>query len=457
MGEAGSSARAFQYFLRLWAVAAFAHFVGNPPTLRIGGATGLLSLVALGTALSALAVLARPDWRGPAIALSALQIATGFLEAPILGNHQLIASLVSAVLLAALLTKEPWAAFAPGARGVILIGYSFAAFSKLNSGFFDPTHSCAVAYGNRWLESFLLPPVTPGSSLAMVPIWITAVTELVIPLLLLVPATRRWGVALGFGFHFLLSYDLGQHIYDFTSLLFALFSLFLPEVVLAQLGVLPRPRRLKPLMLALGLIAAAFVASALVPAEEGSYWLLTTGAWFLWAPWSVFLLWRTLRAVLRLGGTPQPLGKPTALAWAVMALTFFNGWTPYLELKTASGFNMYANLVTANGESNHFLIRKTAHLTEVQKERYVVLATGDEGLSKYVDAGWAIPRERLLHYLSQHPGAEATVQRVGSSAPEVLTFADGVALPWWRERFLLFRSLDVGSPPRCQLHWLPAY
>jgi hypothetical protein len=448
--------RAFQWFLRLWAVAAFAHFVGNPPTLRIGSATTALTLASLGTALAALAVLVRPNLRAPVAALGVLQVVTAVLEAPILGNHMVITALVALVLLAALTQPDAWAAFAPGGRAVILICYSFAAFAKLNSGFFDPTTSCAVIYGNRWLEGFHLPTLTPGGTLALVPIWLTTVVELLVPALILLPGTRRFGVALGFAFHFALSFDLQQHIYDFTALLFALFSLFLPDSVLQQLGDLPRPRRPRPVWLALGLTAAAFVAAAAVPAEEGSYWLLKTGAFLVWTPWAVWLLWRTVRAALR-SGPAQPLGRPGLVALAVMAVAFFNGLTPYLELKTASGYNMYANLVTANGDSNHFVIRRTAHLTQTQKEPFVVLSTPDEGLSKYVDAGWAIPQERLLHYLAVHPDAEVTVTRLGRDEQQTLTSRDGVALPWWKERFQLFRSLDVGSPARCQLHWLPAY
>ena len=449
--------RAFQWFLRLWAIAAFAHFVGNPPALRTGQVPLELTLVALVTALSALAVMVKPHLRGPVFALSVLEIATTLLEAPIVGNHQMIASLVSVVLLWAVFQKDPWAAFAPGGRGLILVGYGFAAFSKLNSGFFDPTTSCAVTYGNRWLQSFHLPTLAPGSALALVPIWMTAVVELAVPLLLLVPPTRRWGVGLAFVFHFFVSLDFRQHLYDFSALLFALFSLFLPDVVLLQLGQLPKPRPLRPLWLALGTLASVFVAAALLPPSRGSHWLLLDGPFLVWGPWATWLLARTLLAVVRLG-PEQPLGRPTPLAWAVIALAFLNGLAPYLELKTASSFNMYANLVTANGASNHFLIPRTAHLTDTQAEPYLVLSTTDEGLEQYVDAGWAIPRERLLDYLAQHPDAGVTVARLGREREERLSGAqDGVRLSWWKERFQVFRSVDVGSPARCQLQWLPAY
>lgn len=446
---------AFHWFLRLWAAAAFFHFVGNPPTLRIGGATGPLAATSLGVALAALLVLVKPNLRGAVGALAALQVTTALLEAPILGNHMVITALVALVLLGALTQKDAWAAFAPGARAVTIACYGFAAFSKLNSGFFDPFVSCALAYSNRWLSGFGLPLISAGGPMAMVAIVGTTVTELLIPVLFLIPATRRFGVALGFLFHFAVSYDFQQHIYDFTALLLALFSLFLPDLTLLQLGKLPQPKKPRPLQLAVGVIAVSFVIAAIIPPTEGSYRLIKDGPWVLWIPFSLWVVVRTLQAIRRLGPA-QPLGRPTAFAFAVLALAIFNGLTPYLELKTASGFNMYANLVTANGRSNHFLIPRTAQLSDAQAVRYQVLDSNDEGLAQYKDSGWWIPRERLLHYLAQRPGIEVQVAVNGGEFIK-LTSADGVALPWWKERFGLFRSLDSNEPPRCQLQWLPAY
>ena len=59
---------------------------------------------------------------------------------------------------------------------------------------------------------------------------------------------------------------------------------------------------------------------------------------------------------------------PGLAAWVLVAIVVANGLTPYLELKTALGFNMYANLVTVAGDSNHLVVRRTAHVLPVQDD-----------------------------------------------------------------------------------------
>ena len=61
----------------------------------------------------------------------------------------------------------------------------------------------------------------------------------------------------------------------------------------------------------------------------------------------------------------------------VPLLVVANGLTPYLELKTGFGWNMYANLRTADGETNHYLVPRTLPLTDEQDELVVILDSDD--------------------------------------------------------------------------------
>ena len=82
------------------------------------------------------------------------------------------------------------------------------------------------------------------------------------------------------------------------------------------------------------------------------------------------------RAAARPGGSvrvAQPdAPSPTSTCgvsgwmWVVPVLVVLNGLSPFLELRTAYAFNMYANLETAAGESNHFLVPRTLPLTDYQ-------------------------------------------------------------------------------------------
>ncbi len=444
---------AFNWFLRLWAVAIIAHIAGNPPGWRDAALAHPLGVVTLGLGAVAIAVLARPN-RVLGLSLAALTVASVVLEAPVVGNHWVVAGLVSVLMLVALLRPDPWAVFAPGARGILISFYAFAAFAKLNRGFFDPEVSCGVTYANQLLASFRLPEVPVGDWRAVSVAALTAMVELSIPILLLNRRTRYHGVLLGSVFHLFISFDLDQHFYDFSAVLVALFSLFLADDVLTIFGSPLRVRR--PTAVALGgLLGLIVVASVTVP-RRISFSLLDSWVFLLWIPWALFLIGRIWQLRRSRPNAAESWGRLGAVGAVLVALTVFNGLTPYLELKTGYGFNMYANLVTADGRSNHYLIPRTIPLTDVQRDPLIVLESSDPGLSRYVDSGWAIPRIQLLDYLVDHRSSSVTVTGVVSGGEVTLTGTDGVALPWWRDRFQLFRAIDLNDPPRCQLVWLPA-
>ena len=105
-----------------------------------------------------------------------------------------------------------------------------------------------------------------------------------------------------------------------------------------------------------------------------------------------------------LGPSPLPMRLPGAAAWVLVAVVVANGLTPYLELKTAYGFNMYANLVTVAGESNHFVVRDTLPLTDVQDHLLSVVETEDRRAA-------ALRRRGLPHPRAQSPGLPGSPPR----------------------------------------------
>ena len=102
-----------------------------------------------------------------------------------------------------------------------------------------------------------------------------------------------------------------------------------------------------------------------------------------------------------------------------MLIAVLNGLTPYTEVKTAYSFNMYANLVTSKGESNHFLVRSTWPLRNGYEGPVEILESSDEGLNAYRDEGYLVAYPQLRRYLSVRPDASLTYRRYG----EVVTLA----------------------------------
>ncbi len=151
---------------------------------------------------------------------------------------------------------------------------------------------------------------------------------------------------------------------------------------------------------------------------------------------------------------PCRCGCRGAAAWVLVAVVVANGLTPYLEVKTAVGFNMYANLVTVAGDTNHLVVRRTAHLSTVQDDLLEVVESEDDGLDVYADEGYLLPRRNLLDYLARHPGVSVVVR--DEDGERTLDSSDGVRLPLVVRKLFTFRAVDAEDPPRCQALWLPA-
>jgi hypothetical protein len=370
---------------------------------------------------------------------------------PMTGNHWLAAGLVSASVL---VTGSREERLFPAARLILVAFYSFAAFAKINTGFFDPEVSCAVFFANQNLESWGLPNIGANSYLARSTIWATVAIELAVVPLLLIRRTRYWGVLLGSVFHVLISFDLAQHFYDFTAVLLPLFALFLPETTLGTIRFAPEGVRdaIKKVLSSLVVaVSALLVLTASLPLTALSFRLLTLLPFLLWIPFA--LLW--LRWLFQLRPRPFAISWRTGFGGAVVvALAVVNGATPYTEVKTAYGFNMYANLVTAQGETNHLLISGTWPLRDGYEGPVEIVSSNDPGLRSYRELGYQIAHPQFQRYLAAMRGVEVTYRRHGQ---EVLVEETTITPrgPWWW-RFFPLRALDTQEPPRCQDVFLPA-
>ncbi|MGH8926318.1 MAG: hypothetical protein ACRDWA_17075, partial [Acidimicrobiia bacterium] len=213
-------------FARLYGVALVAHVVGNWGQPDVPSLVGLLNL---GVGIVGLGLTLWPR-RPLLLGASLLTVGSVLGEMPFTGNHWVVAALAGLVILA---TRADPDHYLPALRWIFIVFYGFAAFAKLNSGFFDPSVSCAVFYANQSLLGFGLGPLPEGSLLRALVVWATAGVELLILPLLLIRRTRYAGVVLATVFHILISFDLNQHFYDFSSILIALLVCFLPDEAVA--------------------------------------------------------------------------------------------------------------------------------------------------------------------------------------------------------------------------------
>lgn len=476
--DSAAAPSALALFAILWGTAAVFHVLGPS-----GRSTGLVSdPTALGTTHAALAasglwLIACPRGRLPLATVALLGLAAAWQEAPILGNHWWLASCVNVAILLALLIGSRGGGFdderfrhaaLPAARLCLLGFYPFAAFAKLNEAFFDTNVSCAAVFFDETAASygFSTPIAVGADGLAnLVPI-ATAATELTIPLLLLNRRTRSLGVFIGLVFHSVIALDQEHLFIDFSAVLLALFVLFLPAgFSRAATGLLAdraRPYLIGWLLLVVGVLIVVWSHRS-SPTEFTD----VAGPMLAWFPADAALLLGVVLWLVRGKGVREarvwrPLRLPTpdrAVMVLVPVFVALNGLAPYLEVRTAFSYTMYANLRMVDGESNHVLVRSSLPVLERQEGLVTVIRTDDPGLRPYVRNGYALPWDSFRAYVADHPGTTVRFERNGTTTtlgPGERERARLGAPPLLVEKFLPLRAVDQRDPPRCQDSFLRA-
>jgi hypothetical protein len=467
-----SQADTLALFSVLWALAAVWHLLGN--TLTAPGWAQLVLAVGAGV------VLLRPGDPLPLALLAAGGVLMVWEEAPILGNHWLLAGFVDLAILLSVLVgvvrrrvgdrTDLADRLFPAARLCLLGFYAFAGFAKLNTAFVDPSVSCAAYYFTESTDSIGLTGLQLGGStwVLRAVIIATAAIELSIPVLLIRRRTRAVGVVVALVFHALLALDRAHEFFDFSSVLFALFLLFLPPLagtwVAERVGSIRARLALRsealPDRVHLGLVAVPMVAAVLVVIDTLDVGRGVDVGWWSWQAYAVAVVVTTLSFLRQHRAPVRGALRPHHALFAIVPLlVLFNGLTPYLELKTGYGWNMYANLRTVDGESNHLLVRRTLPLTDEQADIVRIVSTDAPGLGHYVAEDYGLTWLQLRAYLSRHPEVRITYQR-GAETVSLEHASDRPELvepvPEWREKLQLFRAVDLREPERCVPAFPPA-
>ncbi|MGH3708626.1 MAG: hypothetical protein ACRDRQ_11090 [Pseudonocardiaceae bacterium] len=465
----------FTLFAFLWAVAALFHVLGpsgravqifsDPTTLGISHAL---------LAMCALWLLLRPARDLPLVLVVVLGLITAWQEAPVLGNHWLVVALVDLALLLSVLATvrngridrgKLAEMFLPLARWCLILFYSFAAFAKLNSAFFDTAVSCSNFYFDETVRSLGLDaPLTVGAGgLAHLLPLVAVMTELSIPILLLGRRTRIFGVVLGLVFHSLIALDLRHLFIDFSSVLTALFVMFLPVLFAVRALNFLRGRGAW-LMISWVTVAGVVLGAGWIGSGSLAAFVFFEGRLLFWYVFDVAVL---LGVVMWLAhhGRPNPErllalpGKEKMWLLVVPALVVLNGLLPYFELRTGYVYTMYSNLRMVDGKSNHLIVRSSFPLANRQANLVKVVASSDQGLGLYATSNYLLPWDSFRAYLAENPDVAVTYERGGqnyvinrtSDYPELV-----ILPPLLARKLLAMRAVDGSVEPRCQDAFLPA-
>lgn len=455
----------YSLFAVLWGMAILFHLFGDFQTISAWSTLKPVPLFSVMTALAAVVLVATR--REIALGIMAvLQIIVFWLAFPQVSNHWIVTAAVNAGILAALGMSwrggwkfdqnKFWKIFAPTGRWTLVAFYSFAAFAKWNSDFFDPAVSCGVLLAQISASSFGL------SSLMTVPFfqWTAIVgswaIESAVPILLVFRRTRYWGALLGITFHFVLAVDWVRHFYDFSSLLIALFILFLPSTFAVwvdrelnnRLG--PSKRRLVEVV---GLALITFLTAAPgfgIESLQVVAFILNQAIWYVYGGAIIWLIWRFGREESRVPETGMWRVRPLLLT-VLPLLMVVNGLMAYGETRRGRGFDMYSNLRTFEGETNHWVLPAFS-LTQGMSDPVVIVSTSAEDLDYYVDNDLAVSFLALRKYLSTHPDTAITLAYQGDQL-QLARAADWPQLveplPWWQQKFMTFKPIDLRPSNRC--------
>jgi hypothetical protein len=406
--------------------------------------------------------------------VAVLGLITAWQEAPMLGNHWFVVSFVDlAVLLSALATlrdrninRDKLAeVFLPLARWCLVLFYSFAAFAKLNTAFFDTAVSCSTYYFDETAGSWGFDtPLTVGAGgLARLIPFVAAATELSIPILLLNRRTRILGVALGLVFHSLIALDRLHLFVDFSAVLAAMFVLFLPgRFAASSLSFL---KGSGARLLSVWTVVACLILSALwIGRGRVAEFVFFEGRLLIWYIFDATVLLGLAIWLIRHRG--QSLERPFTVRgsgpiWlaVIPVLLALNGLLPYFELRTAYAFTMYSNVRMVDGKSNHLIVRSSLPLAGRQADLVKIVRSSDPGLDLYAANNYLLPWDSFRAYLAKHSEAAVIYERGGkgyvveraADHPELVTSPSLLA-----RKLLAMRAVDGSAQPRCQDVFLPA-
>ncbi len=462
-----ASATRLTVFAWLWAFSVVLHLLYLNNSYAAFNSFTADHVVHLLLALAAVALLVRPRSLALLAAVCLLTPITAWFEAPRLGNHWLLASLVALSLVCAMaigafvrprnVCSRLLTDGLPSARLIFLVAYGFSAFAKFNTSFINPTVSCANLYANEVAHSLGLSQFdSTGSSAWMHVIpWAVMAIEVGVVVLLLIARTRVLGVILALVFHGIIAFDTAHAFSDFSSVIAALVILFLPDSFFATVAPW-----LRSTVVRTGAVAVAALSLLLIvwqSTDTGHHSDQSIGDvrdWMWWIVWAILTAvvvgWAIRAQTIRSDIALLPQDRRMVL-WPAVA--FLIGCGPYLELRVGTSWNMYANQQTASGSTNSFVIPATAGLTDYQSDLVRIVETSDQGLQRYVDSGYELPFVNLRGYTSTHADASITYERDGLTTTVKHTRDDptlGSELPWWEQKVIVFRAIDSTEPIACQ-------
>lgn len=407
----------FDIFACLWAIATLFH-LAHSSTFDVKLHSALLSI-------SAMFVLFSPHKLQGLLVLIGFQIYSTFYEMPNMSNHWIFTTFVNLTIIQSLIfllykkkifnikRGELLHIFAPVVRIELIILYFYVVFCKLNSNFFNTEVSCATAL----LETQALPPFIQLTPLIIkINAYFTIFIELLIPVFILFKSTRNWGLLIGLIFHCALAYNSYNAYADFSSMVFAVYFLFISPQFSSNFITLWRKFKTsffffdKFNLIKLAVLSAVFFIGFVVVhvltkklIDFHSFHL-----YFFWSGYSLAYIGFFISYMLKCKDFKCPVQcnfRLPHITFVILPLiVFLNGLCPFLGLKTENSFSMFSNLRTEGGISNHYIIPASFQIFDFQRDLIEITSSSDPYLQKAADENKLMVFAHFKSYIAEdHP------------------------------------------------------
>lgn len=458
-------------FTPFWAMAAIFSIAGDVYGL-IGYKGAVYTALAWAIVLFSLLLFLYPRRTWILLALVGVSLALYALRLPVASNNKTITAVMNGAILLSGAVLYLKAGRGPldrtalydqvrvVARALLAIMYFYGIFHKINTDFLDPTVSCAVGLYVPLARPFGLEDNLFGRYLA---IYATFIIEGIAIISLYWKRYFAVGFILALVFHYIIPISAYSWYMDFSSLVFALYVLSIPtpasEMLYGiSLNVANTLRenfgRIGTLLpgLALLLLAAAIVMLVTLVFPERSFDMVVHSVWILvWAVAGgaamVVLTYVALRN-MPCGNVTAP--SPPAWVYVVPGLFFLSCWSPYVGLKTESSINMFSNLHTEAGQTNHLLFSKPPYLFNYQNEVVKVVDSSEEQWVRESQAGNYHVLHDLKLWLRWKPDAWVSYVKDGVTVTRATAASLADEMPNILERkLLIFKLVDFSRPKVC--------
>ena len=458
--------RQFKVFCVLWAIATLFHMAHSSVF------DTQLNLALL--TLAAFFAIFRPSLLS-FVVLIILQIFDASFRMPFTTNHWIFTAFVNITLLHVLVFQiirnrdfntdrgTYFRSFAPLVRLEVLILYFFAVFHKLNAGFFTPASSCATYLLQAQNVDHIIPLT---DNLFRVNAYFTLAVELCIPVLLSFSRTRNLGVLVGLFFHCILSYSTYNAFYDFSSLMFATYFLFISPAFTDRLfnAYYQGRGKLRAIFgnftmgkLILSVIVTIFFLGFIYSINHQLDSPKAVHLYFFWSLYSAMFaglfLWYVLARKRQGQSDAMAATSPHWSLYVVPLLVFLNGTMPYLGLKTENSYAMFSNLKTEGRDTNHFIVPASAQIFDYQEQVVEIISSTDPYLQELADQGLGFVLFEFRNYVNDRRpekieyllnGEKRTFNREDRN-----TYAALGANPYVLRKLMKFRPFSLRGPQPC--------